>query len=87
MFDGFDDVQVAVFHFGGRHIQVARDKEDIDLDGIGARLLHLPGIIDPAFVGDTIEAGDDRDLYPLLHVADILQVFVDADVVFIQPGK
>ena len=44
------------------HVGIGGNEIDVEFERVGASLLHLAGIIDPAVIGDAVEAGDDRDI-------------------------
>ena len=82
-----DQLHVHVLDVGRRHRGVGGDIVDVELQRIGAGLLDLPGVVDPAPGGHPVEAADDRNAHRGLDPAKMLQIGVGTEVIAPHVGK
>ena len=62
------------FHLLAGDVGVHRDVIDVQLERIGAGLLHLAGVLEPAAGGGAVEAGNDGNFDRLFALGDVHQV-------------
>jgi len=59
----------------------------VQLDGIGAGLFHLFGVVEPAARGAAVEGGNHRDLDGFLDPAELLQVLIRPEHEIVGAGE
>jgi len=57
--DGFDQRDAIRLGLADLHRRARGDPVDVELDGAGASLFDLAGVVDPAGQGRAVQAGDD----------------------------
>ena len=60
--DPRQDIDVPLLDVAARDVRVSGEVVDVQLDRGRARVLHRPGVVDPAAGRDAVEAGDHRNL-------------------------
>src|ERR1019366_907427 len=81
--DGAYQVTIAVFQRRRRERWIAGNVEDVQLQRVGARLLHELGVADPSARRAAIEAGDDRNAYGGFALAQQFQIAIGADMIIL----
>jgi hypothetical protein len=85
--DGGDHLQVAVLQLRGRDGRVGGDRVEVQLDGVGARVLQMAGVPHPAARRGAVEAGDHWDRGRPLGLLNELEVRRRPGVVVGQVGE
>ena len=67
-------------HLRARLLRVGAEGEDVELEGVGPRVLDELGVLQPAARGVAVERADDGHGHGLLHLAQVLEVLVRAEV-------
>ena len=57
-------------------VGIGRDEVDVQLEGVGARLLDLARVLDPAARGDAVQAADHGDVDGGLGLPHVLEIAV-----------
>ncbi|OPZ78791.1 MAG: hypothetical protein BWY77_01440 [bacterium ADurb.Bin431] len=65
--DCIEDIKIELFGLACRGAGVSNSDMDIELEGVGAGGLELPGIARPPFGGDAVDTGDHRNLDRLFY--------------------
>src|SRR3954464_5551443 len=68
-------------------MQIGRQIIDIELERIGAGLLNLASIVNPAADRDAVETANDRNVHSPFGIVYVAQIGIGADVVARHIGK
>ena len=74
--DRLQDVDIQRLDLDAGLLGVGRDVVDVELDAVGAGLLHFLGVLGPPAGRHAVEAGDHGNVHGLLGFADEFQVLV-----------
>ncbi len=75
-----EDIKVHLLHLRAGDEWVGGNVVDVQLERVGARLLHEPGVARPAAGRSAVEAGDHRDVDRLLRLSDRLQIGIRVEL-------